>query len=82
MINDLLKTKLPQNIKSLRKKEGLTQKQLAVKLGKKESTIRMWELGLNEPTLSSIIELSNMFNVSIDELVGLKKLIKVGLYFE
>ncbi|MER2153589.1 MAG: helix-turn-helix transcriptional regulator [Solibacillus sp.] len=58
-----------QNIKANRTKLGLTQKQLAEKVNKSEVAIRMWELGKNEPTLSSLLILKNIFEVTLDELV-------------
>ncbi|PEB20347.1 helix-turn-helix domain-containing protein [Bacillus toyonensis] len=58
-----------EKIKELRKSNKLTQKQLAEKLGKAESTIRMWELGTNTPNAKTITELSKVLNVGYTDLM-------------
>lgn len=76
MINielDEITTNFARNIRQLRKRDKLTQKQLAEVLCKKESTIRMWELNKNEPSLSTLVKLSKIFNVSIDEIIGVNE---------
>ncbi|PEG03936.1 MULTISPECIES: helix-turn-helix domain-containing protein [Bacillus cereus group] len=60
---------LGEKIKELRKSNKFTQKQLAEKLGKAESTIRMWELGTNTPNAKTIAELSKVLNVGYTELM-------------
>ena len=57
-------------IRELRKKHNLTQKELADKLYKSESTVRMWELGKSEPDNETIRQLAEMFNVSSSYLLG------------
>ena len=57
-------------IRELRNKIGLTQKELADKLHKSESAIRMWELSKSEPDLQSINELAEIFGVSVDHILG------------
>ncbi|OWW07413.1 transcriptional regulator [Bacillus sp. MB353a] len=58
-----------KEIKELRKSNKFTQKQLAEKLGKAESTIRMWELGTNTPNAKTIAELSKVLNVGYTDLM-------------
>ncbi|MGN7192844.1 helix-turn-helix transcriptional regulator [Bacillus mycoides] len=65
-----MSVKYGERIRELRKNNKLTQAQLAQKLGKGESTIRMWELGKNEPDRISLIEMSRIFNCSIDYILG------------
>lgn len=64
------KEKFAFNLRLLRQSKKLTQKQLGLILNKKESTIRMWELGKNEPSMTNLIELAEMFEISLDKLVG------------
>ena len=59
------------NLKMLRKEKGIGQVELAKKLGVSKGIISLWENGLREPNMSSLIQLSKFFNVSIDYLVGL-----------
>ena len=52
-------------IKSLRETAGLSQSALAKRLGV------TWEMGLSIPTAQYIVELSQLFHVSTDYLLGL-----------
>lgn len=56
------------NIVNLRKKRGLSQEELAEKVGVARQTISKWELGETSPDLKQAKELSKIFNVSLDEL--------------
>ncbi|MFB5250890.1 MULTISPECIES: helix-turn-helix transcriptional regulator [Bacillus cereus group] len=55
-----------ERIRELRQQKGWTQAQLAEKLGKGVSTVRMWELGKNEPDRQTLINMSRLFDCSID----------------
>ena len=57
-----------KNIMNLRKKNGLSQEDLAEKIGVARQTISKWELGETSPDLKQSKELSKIFNVSLDEL--------------
>lgn len=56
-----------EKIKLYRKKSGLTQKQLAEKIGRKEITIRKYESGEREPRISIIHDICEALNIPIDE---------------
>ena len=58
-----------KKIMNLRKKNGLSQEELAEKVGVARQTISKWELGETSPDLKQSKELSKIFNVSLDELV-------------
>ena len=58
------------NLKQARKKTGLTQKEVADKLGVQYTTYRNYEQGQREPNNKTILALSNLFNVSTDYLLG------------
>ena len=58
-----------KNLRKIRIQHNLTQKELANKLGVLERTISYWESGKRECDLDSLIRLSDLFNISIDELV-------------
>ena len=57
-----------EKIMTLRKKNGLSQEELAEKVGVARQTISKWELGETSPDLKQAKELSKIFNVSLDEL--------------
>lgn len=59
-------------LKELRVNAGLTQKELAAKLGIGQSTIVGYEKGIREPTVSNLALYAKYFNVSIDYIVGLE----------
>ena len=58
-------------IKSLRETAGLSQSALAKRLGVTLSSVNAWEMGLSIPTAQYIVELSQLFHVSTDYLLGL-----------
>lgn len=57
-----------QKIMNLRKKNNLSQEELAEKIGVARQTISKWELGETSPDLRQSKELSKIFNISLDEL--------------
>ncbi|MEJ1241365.1 XRE family transcriptional regulator [Chryseolinea sp. T2] len=58
-----------KNLKFLRGQQGLTQKQLAEKLGLKQAAIGAYEEERATPPLASLLDLSKIFNVNLDDLV-------------
>lgn len=67
-----------KNILKLRKKQGLSQEQLAEKMGVTRQTISNWELEESSPDIKQAKELSKIFNVSLDQLVNNTKYIHNG----
>jgi len=59
-----------EKIKKLRTYKGLTKQSLGKKLNVSTATISMWENGQRKPDLNKLINLSNLFNVSIDWLIN------------
>ena len=57
-----------KKIMDQRKKNGLSQEELAEKVGVARQTISKWELGETSPDLKQSKELSKIFNISLDEL--------------
>lgn len=64
-------SKLATNIKFFRKQKKLTQSDLANKLGVSRSVVAKWENETVLPDLEALISLSQLFQVSLDHLVGL-----------
>ena len=58
--------------KQLRLEHNILQTQLGNEIGVSKGTIYFWENGINEPTATNLIALSNFFNVSVDCLLGLE----------
>lgn len=61
---------LGKQIYELRKKANLSQEQLAEQVGVSRQTISKWELGETAPDIKQAQILSQIFNVSLDELTG------------
>ncbi len=61
---------LGKNIKNLRKKQHLSQSELSEKLGLSQTTVAHYESGTRQPTIETLIKLSHLFQVTIDDLVG------------
>ena len=62
--------KLNDTICFYRKKQGLTQEDLAVKLGVTNQSVSKWESAQCCPDISLIPKLADVFEISIDELFG------------
>ena len=60
-----------ERIKELREKNGFTQTALAKRLGLSRSAINAWEIGISVPSTRYIVELSSLFKVSTDYLLGI-----------
>ena len=57
----------------LREAKGLTQKELGILLGySSSSTVSNWETNIAKPDFDKLIQLCNLFNVTSDELLGIK----------
>lgn len=57
-------------IKALRKEKGLTQQELADMLNVAGNTLGYWENGHYEPDLKALIKLADIFDVSVDYIIG------------
>jgi transcriptional regulator with XRE-family HTH domain len=62
--------KLADNLKFLRKQRNWTQEELAQHLNISRSQITKWESGDQLPDLETLEKLSNLYEVSIDYLIG------------
>ena len=56
-------------LKKERKEKGWSQEELAEKLFVSRQSVSKWENGLNYPSIEIIIKLSDLFGVTIDELL-------------
>ena len=64
---------IQEQIKLKRESIGLSQTQLAEKIGVRQQWIAQIEQGLRMPSLTSIMNMAKVFNCSIDELVEMDK---------
>lgn len=68
--NDHMDKKFCDNLKAARKQLGLTQREVAEKLGVVESCYANWEQGRTEPNIEMLRNLGKLFDVSIDDLIN------------
>lgn len=65
-----MEIKFSSNLKALRENAGLTQSELAGKLHTTQRKISHWERGDVEPDLASLWCIADLFDISVDELLG------------
>ena len=61
-----------ENLTRLRKENKVSQQKIANYVGVTQQCISEWEKGDMEPTLSNLIKIADVFDVSIDFLAGRK----------
>lgn len=68
----MYKETFSQKLKKARKKTGFTQEETALKTGIPRSTLANYEAGRTEPDIENLGKLADLYEVSIDWLVGTK----------
>ena len=61
---------IAERIKQLRELSGFTQADLAKRLSITRSSVNAWEMGISVPSTQYIVELSDIFKVTTDYLLG------------
>ena len=61
--------KFNEKLVNLRKKHNLSQEQVAEKLKVARQTISKWELGETTPEMDKLIIMSELYNITLDELM-------------
>lgn len=61
-----------EQLTCLRKQAGMSQEDLAEKLQLTRQTISKWETGASTPDLELLVQLAEVFDVSVDSLLGAK----------
>ena len=70
---------IAERIKMLRENKQLSQSDLSKRLGITRSSINAWEMGISTPSTTYLVELSQIFHVSIDYLLGLDKNVSLDI---
>lgn len=60
----------PRNLKILRIAKGMGQRELASALDTTLKTVSHWETGYSEPSILQLVMLADIFDVTLDDLVG------------
>ena len=61
-----------KNIKALREKQGLSQVELAKKIGVTDKAVSSWETGAKTPRMGNIQKMADVFGVEKSEIIGNK----------
>lgn len=61
------------NIKKYRFAANMKQSELAKELNVGQATVSNWETGYTEPDFESLRKMTELFNCSVDELIGREK---------
>lgn len=83
-----IKDNISSNITRYRKDLGISQKELADKLGTKPSTVSSWEQSVSTPNAEMLFEMCQIFKITVDEIYGVSddegeyKLVKAIQYLE
>ena len=62
--------KFSERLRMIRKEKGMTQIEVAAKIHISERHYQAYEAGKHEPTLSVLLRLADLFDVSLDYLAG------------
>ena len=62
--------------KEARKEAGLTQKQVAEKLNIYQSNVSDWENDVSRPEYEKLVELARLYEITIEDLLGVRELLK------
>ena len=66
-----MKLTIGENIRSFRRKNDMTQEQLAQRLGVTYQSVSRWENGTTYPDLELLPAISELLSVTVDELIGM-----------
>ena len=66
----LTKEEIGQILKGLRVRAGMTQKEVAEAIGRKQQVIGHWETGYSQPDANTLFVLCDMYNADINEAFG------------
>lgn len=80
MENKMDYAKIGERIKAIRLKKGISQQELADKIGVTQSAVSHLEIGMRRLRLEPIIQIANAFEISVDELLGSSVKISIDKY--
>ena len=62
--------KIADNIRFFRKANNLTQEELSKQLGGSKNLVSNYENGISMPDIYTLVKLADIFDITLDELVG------------
>lgn len=82
MNEESIKKTISTNITKYRELSGMTQKELAQKLGVTPSRISNWEQGANCPTIDILFKVCEVLGVSINDIYGVYPEAKIRMSYD
>ena len=73
-----VKMEFNEKLQELRKREGMTQEELASKLYVSRTAISKWESGRGYPNIESLKAIAKLFSVTVDELLSSDEILTVA----
>ncbi len=70
---------IADKIKALREKRGMTQAELAKRLGLTRAGVNAWEMGISVPSTQYVVKLATLFAVSADYLLDIPQTATVSV---
>lgn len=61
-----------KRINELRTRSGMSQTELANRLGVTRSSVNAWEMGISIPSVQNLVEIAQIFHTSVDYLLGIE----------
>ncbi len=68
----MTKDEIASVLKQIRQQSGMTQKEAAEHLGRKQQTLASWETGQSQPDANTLFALCALYKTSVDEAFGFK----------
>lgn len=65
------------NLREIRKRKGYTAEEIAKKIGVTRPTVTRWETGVAIPNMKTLKKLSNLLEVSMDDLIGINERVSI-----
>lgn len=62
--------KIADNIRFFRKANNLTQEELSKQLGGSKNLVSNYENGISTPDIYTLVKLADIFDITLDELIG------------
>lgn len=66
-----MKNSIYERIHDLRERSGMTQTELAMRMGVTRSGVNAWEMGISKPNIDNLVALSRIFHTTTDYLLGI-----------
>lgn len=70
---------IADRIKYLRERYGMTQTDLAKRLGVSRNAVNLWEMSISSPSLSNLVEMSKIFDINVDYLISTTEKITIDI---